>query len=224
MNAIVQDIPIDRLIPHPENSNHMTAEMLRKLRRHIERTGRCEPLTVRPQPALEEKYEILNGHNRIRVLRAIGHKSARCVVWDVDDDQARLYLATLNRLAGSDISERRAALLESLLGEFDIEDLSALLPDDRRQLENLERLSRLEPEALVSTSAVNRDRSAVPVILDFFLDEAEAEEVNLALDVVQQLEQEEPSRNQALVGLARFYLSRCRPNQAASMTSPGASD
>jgi hypothetical protein len=29
---------IDSFIPHPENSNHMTAEMLRKLRRHIERT------------------------------------------------------------------------------------------------------------------------------------------------------------------------------------------
>lgn len=215
MNAILQDIPVGRLVPHPENSNYMSVEMLGKLRRHIERTGRYEPLTVRPHPALEEKYEILNGHNRLRVVRAIGHKSARCVVWDVDDDQARLYLATLNRLAGSDISERRAALLESLLGEHDIEEISALLPDDRRQLEELERLSRLEPEDLVSTDAANRDRSAVPVILDFFLDEAEAKEVNLALDVVQQSEQEETSRSQALVGLARFYLTRCRPNQAA---------
>ncbi len=109
------DIPIDSLVPHPENSNYMPAGMLRKLRLHIERTGRYEPLTVRPHPTLEGRFELLNGHNRLRVLRAIGHQSARCVVWDVNDDQARLYLATLNRLAGSDVPERWAALVERKL-------------------------------------------------------------------------------------------------------------
>ena len=45
--SMLQDIPIDLLAPHPENSNFMDAETLRKLRKHIERTGRYEPLTVR---------------------------------------------------------------------------------------------------------------------------------------------------------------------------------
>ncbi len=215
MDAVLQDIPIDRLMPHPENSNHMTAEMLRKLRRHIERTGRYEPLTVRPHPNAEGKYEILNGHNRLRVLRAIGRDSARCVVWDVDDDQARLYLATLNRLAGSDIPERRAALLEGLLGTFDIAELSALLPDDRRQLEELERFSRLGLEDLVARGAADKHESRLPVILDFVLEEAEAKEVNLALDMIRASEEEGISGGQALVRLARFYLAQWRPDQAA---------
>ena len=107
MDLVLNEIAVESLVRHPENSNHMSAETLGKLRRHIERTGRYEPLTVRPHPREAGKFEVLNGHNRLRVLRAIGHKSARCVVWDVDDDQARLYLATLNRLAGSDIPERR---------------------------------------------------------------------------------------------------------------------
>jgi ParB family chromosome partitioning protein len=184
--------------------------MLKKLRRHIERTGRYEPLTVRPHPSAKGKYEVLNGHNRLRVLRAIGHESARCVVWEVDDAQARLYLATLNRLAGSDIPERRAALLESLLGGFDIAELSALLPDDRRQIEELERLSRLEPEDLVA-GAPEKQEAHVPVILDFILEEAEAKEVNLALDMVRASEAENISSSQALIRLARFYLTRCRP-------------
>ncbi len=208
---MLQDIPIDRLSPHPENSNHMAAEMFRKLRRHIERMGRYEPLTVRPHPSTEGKYEVLNGHNRLRVLRAIGHESARCVVWDVDDGQARLYLATLNRLAGSDIPERRAALLESLLGTFDIAELSALLPDDRRQIEELERLSHLEPEELVPASGSDKHESPVPVILDFILEEGEAKEVNLALDMIRASQEENISSGQALVRLARFYLTRCRP-------------
>jgi ParB-like chromosome segregation protein Spo0J len=215
MDLVLQEIPIESIVPHPENSNRMNADMLGKLRRHIERTGRYEPLTVRPHPHAQGKFEVLNGQNRLRVLQAVGHKSARCVLWEVDDDQARLYLATLNRLSGSDIPERRAVLLEGLLGTFDVAELSALLPDDRRQLDELERLSRLEPQHFISTNEVGSDRCAVPVILDFFLDEAEAKEVNLALDVVQRSEQEETSRSQALVGLARFYLTRCTPSRAS---------
>jgi len=215
MSAALQDIPTDRLVPHPENSNRMSADMLTKLRKHIERTGRYEPLTVRPHPSQEGNYEVLNGHNRLRVLRAIGEGSARCIVWDVDDDQARLYLATLNRLAGSDIPERRATLLESLLGAFEVAELSTLLPDDRGQIEELRRLSRLEPEDLVSKSASERKESQVPVILDFVLEEAEAKEVNLALDMIRASAEEGISGSQALVELARFYLIRCRPDEAA---------
>jgi ParB-like chromosome segregation protein Spo0J len=222
MNTALQDIPTDRLVPHPENSNRMTADMLTKLRRHIERTGRYEPLTVRPHPSLEGKYEVINGHNRLRVLRAIGRESARCSVWDIDDAQARLYLATLNRLAGNDVPERRAPLLESLLGAFDVAELSALLPEDREQLEELKRLAHLEPEDLVSKSASEKQESQVPVILDFILAEAEAKEVNLALDMIRASAEEGISASQALVHLACFYLIRCTPHEGAWHRGNGA--
>ena len=53
-----QDIPLIFLVPHPENSNFMNAETAKKLRRHIERTGRYEPLTVRPHPKEEGKFQL----------------------------------------------------------------------------------------------------------------------------------------------------------------------
>ena len=114
----IQEIPTGLLLEHPENSNFMNAETAQKLRRHIERTGRYEPLTVRPHPFEEGKFQVINGHNRLRVLRALNYQIAHCVVWDLDDDQTRLYLATLNRLSGSDIPERRAVLLENLLDTY----------------------------------------------------------------------------------------------------------
>ena len=104
---MIQEIDTSLLLPHPENSNHMDADTMRKLRRHIERTGKYEPLAVRPHPSEEGKFQVINGHNRLRVLRAIGHRKAACVVWDVNDAQARLYLATLNRLSGEDTSQGR---------------------------------------------------------------------------------------------------------------------
>jgi ParB-like chromosome segregation protein Spo0J len=205
-----RNIPVELLVAHPENSNFMNAKRLRKLRRHIEQTGRYEPLTVRPHPTEEGKFQVINGHNRLRVLRALNYQIAHCVVWNLDDNQARLYLATLNRLSGNDIPERRAALLENLLVTFDVNELSILLPDDKKQLEELERLSRLELDEF-REQATFGEKLDVPVVLSFMLEESKAKEVNLALDLIPKAEDEEFSRSQALAHLAHFYLEHCKP-------------
>jgi hypothetical protein len=206
----LQDIPIDLLVVHPENSNFMEAETLRKLRKHIEQTGRYEPLTVRPHPWEEGKFQVVNGHNRLRVLRALKHQTALCLVWNLDDGQARLHLATLNRLSGKDIPERRVALLENLLDAFDINELTTLLPNDKKQLEELDRLSRLDLDEFVERTTAEEELG-VPVILSFMLEESEAKELNLALDLILNAAEERLSRSRGLVRLAHFYLERCGP-------------
>jgi len=209
-------IPLDLLVPHPENSNFMKEEVLRKLRRHIERTGRYEPLMVRPHPSEDNKFQVINGHNRLRVLRALNYDTAQCIVWDLNDDQARLYVATLNRLSGNEIPERRAALLENLLGTFDIDELAVLLPDDKKQLEELRRLSHLELEDSVEQSPAS-GIFEVPVILSFMVEETEAKDINLALDLVMRAEAPTLSCSQALACLARFYLRQCNPLFASKL-------
>jgi ParB-like chromosome segregation protein Spo0J len=206
--AKIQKIPTELLVEHPENSNFMNAETARKLRRHIERTGRYEPLTVRPHPSEEGKFQVINGHNRLRVLRALNYQTAHCVVWNLDDDQTRLYLATLNRLSGNEIPERRAALLDNLLQAFDLDELTVLLPDDRKQIEELRRLSRLEPDEIITRTS-GEEKLAIPAIMTFMVEESEAKEVNLALDLILRVEEEKLSRGQALFHLARFYLGHC---------------
>ncbi|MBI4285959.1 MAG: ParB N-terminal domain-containing protein [Chloroflexi bacterium] len=206
MNQLrIQEIPTELLLEHPENSNFMNAATAQKLRRHIEQTGRYEPLTVRPHPSEEGKFQVINGHNRLRVLRVLKHKTVCCVVWNLDDKQTRVYLATLNRLSGKDVPERRAALLENLLQSFEIETLTALLPDDKKQIEQLERLAHFEANELSEQSTIEADIK-VPVLLNFMVDESEAKELNLALDLVLNTNNEVLSHSQALVRLARFYL------------------
>jgi hypothetical protein len=46
------------------------------------------------------------------------------------------------------------------------------------------------------------------------LEEAEAKEVNLALDMIRASEEDNLSASQTLVRLARFYLAQCRPSEA----------
>ncbi|MDO8635990.1 MAG: ParB N-terminal domain-containing protein, partial [Dehalococcoidia bacterium] len=189
----------------PENSNFMNVETSQKLWRHIEQTSRYEPLTVRPHPSEEGMFQVINGHNRLRVLRALKHRTVCCTVWNLDDKQTRLYLATLNRLSGKDVPERRADLLDKLLQTFGIDELTALLPDDRKQIEQLEQLTHFELNERSVQIAIEEEFK-VPVILNFMLDESEAKELNLALDLVLNIEKENFSRSQALVNLARFYL------------------
>jgi ParB family chromosome partitioning protein len=188
----------------------MNVETAQKLRRHIERTGRYEPLTARPHPGEEGKFQVINGHNRLRVLRAINYRTANCVVWNLDDDQTRLYLATLNRLSGNEVPERRAALLDNLLQSFDLDELTALLPDDRKQIEELRRLSRLEPDEIITRTS-GEEKLAISVILTFIVEESEAKEVNQALDLILKTKKEGLARGQALACLARFYLGQSRP-------------
>jgi hypothetical protein len=207
--AKIQEIPTELLAEHPENSNFMSAEIAQKLRRHIERTGRYEPLTVRPHPSEEGKFQVINGHNRSRVLRALNYKTASCVVWNLDDDQTRLYLATLNCLSGNEVPERRAALMDNLLRAFDVDELTALLPDDKKQIEELHQLSHLEPDEIITRTSAE-EKLAIPVILTFMVEESEAKDVNLALDLILKTEEEELSRGRALAYLASFYLEQCR--------------
>jgi len=202
----ILEIPIELLLEHPENSNFMNAETTKKLRRHIEQTGRYEPLTVRPHPSDEGKFQVINGHNRLRVLHALKYKKVNCVVWNMDEQQARLYLATLNRLSGKDIPERRAALLDNLFKSLDVDELALLLPDDKKQIEQLERLVHIELDGLSEQRTIGKELK-VPVMLSFTLDDSDAKELNLALDLVINKENRKLSRNQALARLAHFYLN-----------------
>lgn len=120
------------------------------------------------------------------------------------------FMATLNRLSGKEIPERRAALLDNLFQAFDVGELTALLPDDGKQIGELRRLSRLEPDEII-TRASAEEKLTIPVILTFMVEESEAKEVNLSLDLIIKTEKEELSRGQALACLARFYLGHCKP-------------
>ena len=113
-----QEIAIDDLVPHPENCNRMDDETLEKLKRHIKSTGRYELITARPHPLEPGKYQVINGHHRLKVLKELGYENAKCLIWDINDDQARLYLATLNRLSGEDVAEGRVILLEKASRNF----------------------------------------------------------------------------------------------------------
>jgi len=141
----IESIAIDRLIAHPANPNRMSGAAFKKLVGHIERTGNYEPVIVRPHPKRADCFEIINGYHRVEALKQSGRKRCDCVVWQVDDTEALLLLATLNRLCGSDELDKKSELIKSLSKRFSTKELVGKLAESKKSIERLKELSRPVP-------------------------------------------------------------------------------
>jgi ParB-like chromosome segregation protein Spo0J len=138
-------VPIERVVPHPDNPNKMDEEEYQTLRANVEATGLIPPAIVR---SLEESetftdahdqdvLQLLDGENRWRLAQDLGRHEFEVRVWKgITDERAKLFLATLNRIHGKDDKTKRATLLRSLadaVGE-DYEELASVLPESADDL------------------------------------------------------------------------------------------
>ena len=190
MTQQIQRIPIDKLVAHPGNPNRMSSGTFNKLVRNIERTGRYEPIIVRavcsvPRDASSEhtqnagcisQYEIINGHHRVKALRQLGFETADCLIWDVDDHEADILLATLNRLGGTDVLDKKLSLLRRLSKKSKAAEMARLLPQNARQIE---RLKNLKPPA----APANTNRASLLNPLAFFVNDTQYETIRRAMSL-----------------------------------------
>ena len=167
----VSSIPIDRLTAHPCNPGRMSKRSFARLVRNIERTGLYEPVVVRRQA---DRFQIINGHNRWLALRQLGYESVDALVWDLNDAEADVLLCTLNRLRGSDVLDRKLALLKRLNRKMEATEMAKILPFTRSQIERLGNLK------VPSAPAKLGDKS-LPVPMVFFLSDAQQQIVAEAL-------------------------------------------
>lgn len=141
----IVSLPICKLLSHPDNPNRMSKAKYNKLIRHIEHTGQYEPLVVRKHPTKPQRYQILNGHHRLRVLKQLKRTHADCIVFEANDEQAQVYLLSLNRLCGRDNTFKKAKLIERLCRTHSSRELSRLLGDSKSSIEKLNTLSQNQP-------------------------------------------------------------------------------
>jgi len=201
-------VALDDLVPHPLNSNVMSEELGAKLRAHIKRTGRYPFLVVRPHPQEPGKFQILDGHHRVGILRELGHSEARCDVWEVDDREAKLLLATLNRLQGQDQPIRRAQLLHELLGEMSVDDLAGLLPETDKQIEELHALLEFpadEIAALLEAEAEEAEK-VLPRVLTFVVTPDQEQLIEQAVELASDGTSGRDRKARGLANLAKHFL------------------
>jgi len=202
MSSKIQLIPLDNLTPHPDNPNKMSKATFAKLVRNIERTGRYEPLIVRRNTDKQgcsrskagnlsrntdksDSFQIINGHHRWLALKHLGYKTADAIVWDVDDGEADILLATLNRLCGQDVLDKKIALLKQLNEKMQPAELAKLLPQTKTQLEKLTQLTisdcRMSIEKFES-EIENRKSKIFLNPLIFFVSDGQQQVIETALE------------------------------------------
>jgi len=181
-------VPLEAIEPHPLNANLMSPERMEKLQWNIEREGKYPPLVARPHPTEDGRWQLLDGHQRLEVLRRLGHTEAVVFPWPCDDQTALLLLSTLNRLEGEDVPARRAALLAELERLLPPAELELLVPESAAEIEEL---LDLDTDRLLADLERQAEQRPPPTIrLVSFAVPAECEqEVETAIaEVVQTLE------------------------------------
>ena len=143
----VSIVSIEKLIAHPDSPNRMGKNKFAKLVRNIKRTGRYEPLVVRPCPERRGFFQIINGHHRCRALRELGCETAEVIIWDIEDHETDMLLASINRLSGSDVLDKKLAVLNRLNRQIHSTEMAKFLPFRRTQIERLTKIDnpRLPP-------------------------------------------------------------------------------
>jgi len=211
MTNTVESIALEKLVCHPDNPNRMSGANFAKLVRNIGRTGRYEPLIVRPCRGRGGFYQIINGHHRRRALAELGYETADAIVWDIDDEQTDILLATLNRLAGSDEPAKKLKLLNRLNDRFGSGELAKLLPLKAKQIERLTNLKM--PSKPAGVSAASFIKAMV-----FFVNDAQQETIENALSLAEELCSEKRKslrRAAALAQIAGDFINHSEFNSRA---------
>ena len=124
-----QSISVELLLEAEWNANRVRPGLLVKLRRSLEQFGVVENLVARPHPTVPNAFEVLSGNHRLRLLRELGYTAAPVVVVELGDARARLLAQTLNRTRGIDDPRAYALVLEEVLEELEISEVTGLLPE-----------------------------------------------------------------------------------------------
>jgi ParB-like chromosome segregation protein Spo0J len=186
----------------------MSKNNFAKLVRNIERTGRYEPLVVRRKG---DAFEIINGRHRRRALQELGYEIVDVIVWDIDDEQTDILLATLNRLGGSNVLEKKLALLSRLNERTNARELAKLLPHSAGQIQ---RLVQIHSGVTVGSAPVRsaRDKSGGSAFANphvFLLSDAQHRIVQTALSLARggRRQRTKAARNAAaLAQIARDFV------------------
>jgi hypothetical protein len=153
--------------------------------RGLAMTTRIEHLGAERKPlggSIENRgrFQIINGYHRWQALRQLGYKRADVIVWDVDDDQADVLLATLNRLGGSDELSKKISLLKKLSKKMNARELSKLIPQTPGQIKRLVNLRIPKSPAKIAP-----DKFANPLV--FFVTDEQKTIIEHALSLARGL-------------------------------------
>lgn len=132
----LQSIPITKLTPadyNPRKDLHSGDPEYEKLKRSLDEFGYLEPIIWNKQTG-----HVVGGHQRLKVLKVEGYKTAACVVVDFSEEKEKALNIALNKISGDwdndklglVIADLQASDFDVSLTGFDDQEISDLLATD----------------------------------------------------------------------------------------------
>ena len=125
------------LVPNPMNPRRMSKKNAKKLEKSLQKFGLCQPIVINTDDT------IINGHQRLQALKALGYKECTVCVADepfTEKEKSELGLL-LNKITGEDNFDMLANLFEPdflvecgyELEELDLDDPEEGKPDKKKK-------------------------------------------------------------------------------------------
>ena len=132
----IQVMQLESLNPAPYNPRKdlkPTDPEFEKLKASIESFGYVEPIIVNKRTG-----RVVGGHQRLKVLKALGKEEAECVVVDLAESDEKALNVALNKVSGEWDDEKLDALMKELaetdlditLTGFDAKELEKMFGED----------------------------------------------------------------------------------------------
>jgi ParB family chromosome partitioning protein len=205
------DLPMQSLNEAPWNPNQMDHTASERLKESLSRYGLVQPLVVRRTG--KSRYEVLNGNQRLRVMREANIRHIPCVVVELDDSEAMLLAQALNGIRGEDDLAMKGALFKKILATIPQERILSLLPETA---EGLQALSTIGQDDMAQhLEAWQQAQAARLRHMQLQFSSEQLETVEKALDMVMAKARNSTNGNPNIRGvamylLARFYLERSK--------------
>ncbi|MFC1514477.1 ParB/RepB/Spo0J family partition protein [Candidatus Omnitrophota bacterium] len=204
----IKRVRIARISPNDYNPNVVPEDILAKLGAEISQKGLCEPIVVRKRG---NGYVIVDGEHRWRICRDLGWKKVPCIIKEFDDDEAKIKTIQLNYMRGSAVPIKLASLIHSLNKEVKLEDLEKRLPYEKVQLkDHLELLKLPDDYGETIKKQSQEEEKALPVVMSFVVFKEQAEIIENALDLANQVlpETAKNSKGSALEKICSYYVDK----------------
>jgi len=107
----VIDLPLDRIDAGNNDRTVFPEEEIRELADSIRENGLVQPITVRPHTSIEDmRFQIVAGERRFRAHQMLKVSTIRCLIEDLDEEQAAMVMLieNINRKDINPIDEANA--------------------------------------------------------------------------------------------------------------------
>jgi len=124
----VEKVAIDKILDDPMNPNVMKKEQLTALEYSMDKEGNVVPIIINEVEKMEKPYMVVNGHQRLKILRKKGVKRVFSIIIHRPLAEARAFGLGLNRNVGEDDPKKLADVFHFIFRQNKLKIVTGFVP------------------------------------------------------------------------------------------------